>query len=230
MLMEALKKVLGKLRLPADTRKLVAKAGSPAELARQLDRLITANELEYRGLQKEIEELERQEAEEVAKVRAGELGVRSKKISLMNVQRLRRQEDALETRLRIHDDNMKLHQALLGKIQAVEAMDMRGLEEEQVDAIAVEFQEELERYTAAVEAGATLGDEALPSDAERDRELEALEAEILGTERAPREEAAQARKAPEDERETPSSDEEAGRAPERRGAREDDRGKEAAWD
>lgn len=232
MLMEQLKKLLGKLRLPADTLKLVAGADSPGKLTRQLDELITANELEYRKLQKEIAELERQERGEVDDIRSGKLGSRSRKVALMNVRRLRRQADGLEGRLRIHDDNMKLHLALLGKVQSLEAMDMRGVEEKQVDAIAVEFQEEFERYSAAIEAGSALTDDALSDDSETDQEIVALEAEILGEKAAPSgETAAGDRKGertgvPEPSKKGKESGKTAARQPEA----EDDQEKEAAWD
>ncbi|MBN1444461.1 MAG: hypothetical protein JXA90_17240 [Planctomycetes bacterium] len=179
MLIERLKQMLGRSPLPADTRRLVAGARSTTELARELDELVTANDLELRTLQKEIEELERREQEEAEKVRSAGVGARSRRISLLHIRRLRRQQDGLESRLRIHDQNMSLHLGLLSKIQSLEAMEMRGIEEAEIDSVVLDFEEELGRYSRAMEAGAAAAAPPPLLDSERDRELAELEAEIV---------------------------------------------------
>lgn len=157
-LIDRLKRILSTAPVSQETRAELAKASTIREGIERLDDLITANELEFRTLQKELEELERRLQEEEEQVETEGLGRRSARVARMRVEQLERHADTMEHRLKIHDANLRLQVALLGKLQALEAMDLRGLDEQQVDSITLDFEEELKEYTAVLDAAEIAAD------------------------------------------------------------------------
>ena len=93
--------------------------------------------------------------------------------------------DALEDRMKILDTNINLHLKLMGKIQSMQAMEMRGVEEEQIDTVLLEFDAQLEEYESALKAGELVDSRRFEVDSAEEQALEELEAEILGGKTAP---------------------------------------------
>ena len=184
MLFDRLKTLFKKTPVPKAARDLLENAESTGEILKGLDELITRNEVELEELHKEIEGLEELEKTEAERVRFGELGIRSKKNSLRKIQRLRKQMDNVEDRVRIHDANINLLIQLVGKIQSVESMEMRGVGEEQIDSILLEFESQLDDYSDVLQTGEIEGRSVASMELPADRELESLEKEILSPDEA----------------------------------------------
>ena len=195
MVMDRIRRLLGRKEIPLEARDMLAQATTPQEMLRGLDELITRNEIEVDRIHKEIEALEVVEGQEKDRVRAGDLAERSRNNTLRRIGRLRKQMDNLEERLRIFNRNINLQHHLVGKVQALEAMELRGVDEERIDSILLEYEEELSHYSSVLDTE-DLATSLLPDDLDDSEELRALEAEILGKEEA--DSAASAATAPEE--------------------------------
>jgi hypothetical protein len=183
--MERLKKRLQRKEIPVAARDILARAEGPEQMLRGLDELITRNEVEVGRIHQEIQALETVEGSEKDRVRAGELPDRSRNNALRRIQRLRKQMDNLEERLRIYNRNINLQIHLAGKVQALEAMELRGVDEERIDSILLEYEEELTAYSSVLDSE-DLATRSLPNELDDAEDLRALEAEILGAPHAAR--------------------------------------------
>jgi hypothetical protein len=152
MLLQWIRKLFSGRSAPARRARTIAGAGSIIDMERRLDDLITCNEVEFRTLRREVEALEREELEEEKSLERAGLGERARALARLRIEQLRRQQEALEARLRILHGNLELHLDLLGRLQALEAMELRGVEEHEIDAVAVALAGELESRTAVVAA------------------------------------------------------------------------------
>ena len=179
MVMDKIRKLFQRREIPRDARDLVNGSQSPKEVLQGLDELITRNEMEVNSINREIEALERVEGKEVERVRAGELPERSKNNVLRRVQRLRKQMDNLEERQRIYNRNINLQIHLVGRIQALEAMELRGVDETAIDSILNDYEEELCAYQNAIETEDLVVTDLGPA-LDDSEELGGIEAEILG--------------------------------------------------
>ncbi|MHC4390808.1 MAG: hypothetical protein ACYS22_05750 [Planctomycetota bacterium] len=180
-LLSQLKKLFTRQEIPEETRKLFDSSRSTHDLLRGLDDLLTRNEVEFKELDYEIQKLEALEKAEIDKIKTGEVGGRQKRNVLLHVRRLRKQLDNYEKRLRIYDRNMNLHLSLISKIQDVEAMQLKGVSEQRIDAIIMGFEENLEKYNETMSAAHVLdGTKAMQVSSQEERELAALESELLG--------------------------------------------------
>ncbi|MFN0056879.1 MAG: hypothetical protein ACKVX7_00350 [Planctomycetota bacterium] len=180
MLMERIKKLFGRREIPREARDLLRDAKTPRELLRGLDELITRNEMEVNGVNREIEALEEVERREVERVRQGALPERSKNNALRSVQRIRKQMDNLEERQKIYNRNINLQISLVGRIQSLDAMEMRGVDESAIDQILAGYEEELSSYREVLETEDVLTAD-LSAALDDSSELRSIEAEILGT-------------------------------------------------
>lgn len=180
-LLDVFKRLFTRDDIPDETRRLFESARSTQELLRGLDHLLTTNEVQFKELDDEINKLERLEQIEVGRIKTGELTGRQKRNALLYIKRLRKQMDAYEQRLRIYDRNMNLHLNLISKIQDIEAMKLRGVDETRIDAILMEFEENLEKYNETMNAASVLSEtQVTRPSADEERELRALETELLG--------------------------------------------------
>ena len=180
MIMEKIRRLIGHKEIPRDARELLTDARSPRELLRGLDELITRNEMEVNAINREIEALEQVESREVTRVREGALAERSKNNVLRRIQRLRKQMDNLEERQRIYNRNINLQIHLVGRVQALEAMEMRGVDETAIDSILHTYEEELCSYQNALDTEDLLVSELGPT-LDDSNQLSSIEAEILGS-------------------------------------------------
>ena len=175
-----IRELLAKNRLPPGTDELLARVEDTGQLLRGLDEMVTRNEVAVNELNRELAALEGLEAEEKERIRSGSLGPRTRTSVLRRILRLRQQMDHTEDRLKIHDRNIRLHLDLIGTLKQIEAMNMAGVGEKEVDAIILRFGEELKSYQASLMSGEVLKTrerfEELPGEAD----LTSLETEIVG--------------------------------------------------
>jgi hypothetical protein len=179
-LLDRLKELFARDEIPEEAKRVFDRATTPKELLRGLDELLTTNEVEFKDLERELERLEERERAEIARIREGAVEGRQKRNALLSIQRLRKQMDNYESRLRIYDRNMTLHLGLIGKIQEIEAMKLRGVDETRIDRIVMEFEEQLEKYNDTMSAADAAETSKHALTAKDDRDLAALEREITG--------------------------------------------------
>jgi len=179
MVMERLRRLFARKEIPVEARDILARANTPEQMLRGLDELITRNEVEVGRIHREIEALEAVEGQEKERIRSGELPERSRNNALRKIQRLRKQMDNFEERLRIYNRNISLQIDLAGKVQSLEAMELRGVDEERIDSILLEYEEQLAAYSSVLDTE-DVATSALPRQLDDSEELRRLEAEILG--------------------------------------------------
>lgn len=184
MVMDRLRRLFARKEIPVEARDILARASTPEQMLRGLDELITRNEVEVGRIHREIEALEAVEGQEKDRIRAGELPDRSRNNALRKIQRLRKQMDNFEERLRIYNRNINLQIDLAGKVQALEAMELRGVDEERIDSILLEYEEQLAVYSSVLDTE-DVAITALPRQLDDSEALRALEEEILGPRVAP---------------------------------------------
>lgn len=208
-LLDRVKAVFTREQLPDDTKLLLSGVPDVHGLRRGLDEIVTRNEVELKEVEREIEKLAKIEAAEKEKIKSLALNEREKMNTLRYVKRLRRRMDSYDKRHKIHQDNIDLHLALLDRIDEMEAMELKAVKQEQIEEIAVDYEERLEKHKEIVAAGRVAQENEVEYDdiTER-RELEAIEKEILGA-------GEQAAK-PEAEAAEPAAGEGAAKAPPRR--------------
>jgi hypothetical protein len=182
-IMEKLKALFHRGDVPSEARDAFDSAGNTKDLLRNLDLILTKNEIEFNDLKSEIDRVDAILSEEEGKIKEGSAAGRQRRYTLQYIKRLRSHLDNLDHRMTIFDKNINLHINLIGRIQDMEAMALRGVDEEQIDKIILDFESHLGRYQDVIRAGES-GFESTTNIAEReDRDLEALEREILGKEK-----------------------------------------------
>lgn len=179
-LLERIKGMFSRTPLPDETQRLLSCVEDVEELRRGLDGIATENEVRAREIEREIESLARKEALHKTRVAEGTITDREKLNTLREIQRLRRRMDSLEKRHKIHQDNIDLHLGLFDRITEMQAMEMKRVTQGQIEEIAVDYEEKLEKHRDIMTAARAAAHvtTTYESTAER-RELEALEREIL---------------------------------------------------
>jgi hypothetical protein len=176
-MLSRLTQLFQKRTIPEEARDLFKRSTSIRELVKGLDRLKTENELELNQLKDEVLVLEQEEQDLISQLKQGIEG-RRKKFVLQNIQRLRKQMDNMDRRIGIYDQNILLHLTLMGKILDMEAMEQKGVEEAKIEEILLDFDATLEQYLENQLEG-TESTASQVFKAEQERELSALEQEIL---------------------------------------------------
>lgn len=187
-IMDKLKGLFHRRGMGDEARGVFDRAKSTRELLAGLDDLLTRNEVELKALQKQIAHLEDLENESIGRIREGLPEGRRKRNALVELQRLRKQLENLDSRQRIYDRNMSLHLNLIGKIQDMEAMELSGVKEGEIDRIVMDFEEQFEKWQGTVMAGEVAVRELSGSVAD-DVDTAALERELLGPARTAQPEA-----------------------------------------
>jgi hypothetical protein len=185
-ILEKLKGLFTREEIPEEARSAFSSAQSTGDLKAGIDAVVTRNEMESNKLKKEIDRVLAVLNEEEGKIRGGSLEGRQKKYTLQYIKRLRSHLDNLDRRMDIYDKNINLCIQLIGKVQDMEAMAMRGVDEQTIDRIVMEWDDQQEKFMDVVHAG-EVGMEGSTLATSRDKELERLEKEIL-TGEAPAEE------------------------------------------
>jgi hypothetical protein len=163
------------------TEEVIRKAGSTREILDHLDELITTNEVELRKTRNELARLEMSERASIENVKSGRIGDREKEFVLLQIKRTRGQMDGLKVKADILNKNIELHMSLVGKIQAMEAMDLRGIEQSMVEKVILDYEEGMEKFKESVHSGEGVTEKKEEVLSSKDKEdLRKLEQEILG--------------------------------------------------
>jgi hypothetical protein len=192
-LYQSLKKLFSSRFISDEAREAYERSHNTSELLTQLDDVLTHNEVELKVVQKEYEKLEGAERAEADKIRDGEVAGRQKRYTLQAIKRLRLQLDNLEHRMAIYDRSITMNLKLIARIQDMEAMQQRGVDENKVDEILADYETQLMEFTDAAEA--TAESLAITSRLveEEDAELAAIEAELAGAQAKAEEATAEAK-------------------------------------
>ncbi|MBZ0135956.1 MAG: hypothetical protein K8I27_06245 [Planctomycetes bacterium] len=166
-----------------EAEQVIKDAHSTREMLEHLDELITRNEVELRKTRQELARLELSERASIENIKSGRVGDREKEFVLLQIKRTRTQMGNLKLKADILNKNIELHMNLVGKIQAMEAMDLRGIEQSVVERVMLDFEEGMEKFRDSVETGEGVvqsRDDVLTSKDKED--LRKLEKEIMGEE------------------------------------------------
>jgi hypothetical protein len=178
-LLERIKQMIG--RTSGEAEQVIKDAHSTLEMLDHLDELITRNEVELRKTRQELARLELSERASMENIKSGRVGEREKEFVLLQIKRTRTQMGNLKLKADILNKNIELHMNLVGKIQAMEAMDLRGIEQNVVERVMLDFEEGMEKFRESVHTGEgvtqTRDDVLTNKDKE---ELRKLEKEIMG--------------------------------------------------
>jgi hypothetical protein len=179
-LFDKIKALFSRASLPEETRLLLTNVKDVEQLRAGLDEIATQNEVEAREIERDIEKLGRMEAGHKERILAGTISEREKMSALREIRRLRRRMDSLEKRHRIHQDNIDLHLGLFDRITEMQAMELKKVNQNQIEEIAVDYDERLEKHRDIMNAAKVAHgmDSVLEDSAER-KALQDLEREII---------------------------------------------------
>lgn len=179
-LLEKIKGLFSRASLPEETRLLLTNVKDVEDLRSGLDLIATQNEVEAREIERDIEKLGKMEAGHKERILAGTVSEREKMSALREIRRLRRRMDSLEKRHRIHQDNIDLHLGLFDRITEMQAMELKKVNQNQIEEIAVDYEEKLEKHRDIMNSARVAHgmDSVLEDSAER-KALADLEREIL---------------------------------------------------
>lgn len=180
-LFDKLKNLFAKDILPGEDRKAYAQAKDLPGFLRHLEEMVTRNEVMLRQIRATISKLELQERATITSVKRGNITGRGVRLALQTVNRYRKQLDGLERKADVINKNLTLHINLIGKIEVMEAMELKGVDTEVIDAVMLEFMGNVEKYQSAVlgEDSVITPEQTMLSENER-QELAHLEEEIFG--------------------------------------------------
>lgn len=164
-----------------EAEQVIRESHSTREMLDHLDELITRNEVELRKTRQELARLELAERASIENIKQGRVGDREKEFVLLQIKRTRGQMDSLKLKADILNKNIELHLNLVGKIQAMEAMDLRGIEQNVVERVMMDFEEGMEKFRDSVQTGEGVTRNRSEVLSGKDKEeLRALEREIMG--------------------------------------------------
>jgi|GEM_PF-4652027 len=168
-------------RLPGEDRKAYAQARDLDDLMLKLEQNLTRNEVILRQVRGSINRLESSERGTVDAMQRGEVKGREVRLALQTVNRYRKQLDLLIQKSDILNKNLNLNLNLMGKIELMRAMELKGVSPELIDTIILDFTENVERYqTSLMGSDAITEDETTMLSENERKELESLEKEIFG--------------------------------------------------
>lgn len=186
-MLEKFKGLFARKDMPQDAKQAFAKAKDAKDLLRALDDVRFNNELESRKAEREINALEARVDLEAEKIRKGGLTDAQKRVTLQGIKRVKDEITSKNAKVTIHSKNMTLMTNLMGKIEQIDAMGMRGIDAPQIDAIIASFDENFEKYQDVVMTSEALSGQIDFMTTREQAELDALEREIMGVEAPARE-------------------------------------------
>lgn len=188
-------------------RRLFGRSGDPdAEppvdreaMREELDRydeLITRNEVELRKVMQELQRLEMQEKAQAEALKAGRIGDQEKEVVLLSVKRNRTRIESLKHRIHVYNKNIEVLQSMVDKHQTIAAMNLRGIENQMVERLAMDFDERKDKYIESIETANAMKSSDIGVLSLKDKEdLKKLEQELLGNKPAEEKPAAEKPKA-----------------------------------
>lgn len=167
--------------LSEEDRRIYSESKSARELIRDLERLLGTNRIEYEQRYEELQAVLQVIEEQRARLRTGHLlGIEADR--LMDDLELRLpQQTFLVSRVKLLKTNMLVQHRLIGKIQEQETMALRGVSEDDADAILERARDELASYSRDIKAGDGAEEAVMAVDATVERaEREARRRRLLG--------------------------------------------------
>lgn len=168
-----------KQNIPEDTRKKINDVENVAKLLQVLDNIATENEIQAREVERETEKLLQLEEFHKEQVLKQDLGEREKLNTLREIKRYRRRIDSLDRRHKIHQENIDLHLGLYDKIYEIRAMELKHVSQIEIEEIAVEYDEKLEKHRDILTSMHTSNENLPKLGSYEKKELEDLEKELL---------------------------------------------------
>lgn len=162
---DRLKKLFDLPQLSDEDRRVYSQAKTPAELVRGLEELCGRNRLEYDDRYAELAAVSRLLNEQLAQLHEGGLDAIGQDLLMDDIE-LRKMEQAnLKRRVGTLKANMHVQLNLIGKIQEMETMRLRGFNETDVDAMLEQVEAEFGQYRRDLKAGEAGEPPASPDDA-----------------------------------------------------------------
>ncbi|MBP9892435.1 MAG: hypothetical protein KBG84_11075 [Planctomycetes bacterium] len=164
-----------------DEEKPVDKETMREELDRY-DELITRNEVELRKVMQELQRLELQEKGSAESFKAGRIGDQEKEVVLLSIKRNRTRIESLKHRIHVYNKNIEVLQSMVDKHQTIAAMNLRGIENQMVERLAMDFDERKDKYMESIETANSMKgtDTGILTLSEKE-DLKKLERELMGT-------------------------------------------------
>lgn len=164
-----------------DAEAPVDKVAMREELDRY-DELITRNEVELRKVMQELQRLESHEKDQADKLKAGKIGDQEKEVVLLSIKRNRTRIESLKHRIHVYNKNIEVLQSMVDKHQTIAAMNLRGIESQMVERLAMDFDERKDKYMESIETANSMKntDTGILSLSEKE-DLKKLERELMGT-------------------------------------------------
>ncbi len=164
-----------------DEEKPVDKEAMREELDRY-DELITRNEVELRKVMQELQRLELQERGSAENFKAGRIGDQEKEVVLLSIKRNRTRIESLKHRIHVYNKNIEVLQSMVDKHQTIAAMNLRGIENQMVERLAMDFDERKDKYMESIETANSMKgtDTGILTLSEKE-DLKKLERELMGT-------------------------------------------------
>jgi hypothetical protein len=185
--MDKLKALFQRADLPDETRQLYQNASNTRDLVKGLETLRGRNEIDLRDAEESLIALEKAMIAEENSIRNGGLTPTEEMIVLRRIERLGKQKANLDKQVAIYNENVNLHLNLISKIQEMEAMRSRGIEEDEIDRLSNDMEDHVEEYkrvSIAAEDGTSVPS-AIDESAERKR-LDEIKQRILGVKEPPK--------------------------------------------
>ena len=194
-LLGKIKNLFSRGKVPEKTEMLISGVDSVLELRNALDKEITENEVYAGQVDRELLKIGEQVEDQKAQIKSGGLNERAKIGALRTIKRLNGRIQSYERRLKILQDNIDLHFTILNQVDEMEAMEMKAVKREQIEEIAVDYEEHLEKHRDFVNAVRSSVPDSDYEDmlekkelaeleasimAEKDEELQNLEEEVMG--------------------------------------------------
>lgn len=178
-LLSKIKGVFGRGKVPEKTEMLISGVDSVLELRNALDKEITENEVYAGQVDRELLKIGEQVEDQKAQIKSGGLNERAKINALRTIKRLNGRIQSYERRLKILQDNIDLHFTILNQVDEMEAMEMKAVKREQIEEIAVDYEERLEKHRDFVTAVRSSVPDSDYEDMLEKKELAELEASIM---------------------------------------------------
>lgn len=178
-LLSKIKGLFRKQDIPDKTSVLIQGVDSVIDLKNALDREITRNEVKAGQTERDIEKLGDQEEEYKDNIKRGGMNERAKINALRAIKRIQSRIKSYENQLKIFQDNIDVHMTIFNQITEMEAMAHKAVSREQVEDIAVEYDDSMEKHRDFVHAVRSTVPDHDYEDLLEKKELAELEAMIM---------------------------------------------------
>ena len=150
------------------------------ELIEIIKRIKRVNDVQVREIEREIDKLSAIEAEEIKKIKSGDLIERKKKLALLTIRRIRREISIYDRKIEIHSKNIDTHQSIIGTVEEIKSKEMLGVSEDLIMKVIESAAKRDEKFQEVINTANAIEFTAAPVLSASDKaELDAIEKEIL---------------------------------------------------